>query len=109
VTDQEINRAVAEARGWDVDWQDPATGRWYGEMPGASIEDDRMPIDDVCGDEYALGPFYLWLAAQGLNPELAAVGDKHRARVGKRMRGICPLEPTPGRALALAFLKAVQP
>lgn len=108
MTDAEINKAVALARGWDVDWQDPDTGQWYGTPPNSHIEDDRMPIDDVCANEYALGPFLLWLAERGFDPEIAARGTKFRASAGKRMRDIHPLEPTPGRALALAYLRAVR-
>jgi hypothetical protein len=101
MTDHEINRAVAEARGWKPIDMGGAGEGW--EKPNGGIG----ALPRVCTDPAAWGALFEELAQKGLNPELAAVGDKHRASVGKRMRGIRPLEASPGRALALAFLKAV--
>jgi hypothetical protein len=93
MTDAELNEAVARARG-------AYTGHTEaGDIPA------RWP--DVANDPAAWGALLEECAKRGLNPEIAAVGDKFRAAVGPRRRRIVPLEPKPGRALALAFLKAV--
>jgi hypothetical protein len=100
VTDQEINRAVAEARG-------QITGHTaVGDIP------PRLP--DVCTDPAAWGALLEELAAQNTTPSLhRGPSLAHNTVVwfavvyNKFGTHQTASDPLPGRALALAFLKAV--
>jgi hypothetical protein len=102
MTDQEINRAVAEARGWTVEPNDVWDGNvWLMEKPPA-----------VCTDPAAWGAFHAELAADGWRVLLDTHDGQttctlHRWAPGPTLQRAIVTEPTPGRALALAFLKAV--
>lgn len=110
MTDQEINRAVAEARGWTPIDMGGAGEGW--EKPNGGIG----ALPRVCTDPAAWGALLEELAAQNTTPSIhrgpslahntvvwfAVVYNKFGAHQTAS-------DPLPGRALALAFLKAGQP
>jgi hypothetical protein len=100
MTDQEINRAVAEARGWKPIDMGGAGEGW--EKPNGGIG----ALPRVCTDPAAWGALYEEMPRNGYAVQLEYDGlGTHTAVVnGKQAQDI-----RPGRALALAFLKAVQP
>lgn len=105
MTNDEINKAVAEARGW-TNIHTNHDGILVGTQPG-SIHEFWVP--DEVNDPAAWGVFYSELMAGGYGPGLNAQFD------GKMCEAILSIpdgaifeasDPLPGRALALAFLKS---
>jgi folylpolyglutamate synthase/dihydropteroate synthase len=103
VTDQEINRAVAEARGATTS---------IGRM---TVGNEPPLVLDVCGNPAAWGALMLWLQKHGeCDVELVSDTDPDKdgavwfATVWRAKKKYQEAEwESPGRALALAFLKAV--
>jgi hypothetical protein len=114
MTDHEINRAVAEARGWTP----PETLYGLAHYPdGLMVRPEPVPA--VCTDPAAWGALLEWLAEQGRSPRLAHDEWEDHGLVWYALvfgpgapaesQPFEVFDPLPGRALALAFLKAVQP
>lgn len=129
MTDAELNEAVARARGFTVETTieecSSATpgARWQGEyyacevtwcIPADQAEawrDDRYeaePVPDVANDPAAWGALLAELATEERMPLLMWGANWHACVWRDGNTGMWETDPTPGRALALAFLKAVQ-
>lgn len=102
--DQDLNRLVAEARGWTEITNNDPYGRLVGLIPDGSRADF---LPDVASDPAAWGGLYTWLASEGYGVDIlySTFHHEHIATVWNKQR-----EPfsvggsSPGRALALAFL-----
>lgn len=97
--DPDLNRAVAEARGHMT-----YTGHTaHGDIPA------RYP--DICTDPAAWGALFTEIKAAGLVPAIAALYDEdaYMATINMGRDGVCfeEVDPRPGRALALVYLKAM--
>lgn len=103
MTDEELNRAVAEARGWNL-------------KPGSNyqwIMPDNRPsaLPDVCSSPIGWGPLLEELAATMPQVELLYTRGQPKPWYAVIWRGhqmFDMVDHSPGRALALAFLKAVR-
>ena len=110
MTDEQINKAVAGLLGWGDWWQDKQSGMWWGSMPNPHIEDDKMPLPDYCTDPAAWAGLFIEIKARGLVPAIAAFYEEnaYMATINVGHDGACYIasDALPGRALALAALKA---
>lgn len=124
MTDAELNRAVAEARGYTIYHYDKdyAEQCYYAlTAPDGSAVGDHHRIEawawaeapNVCTDPAAWGALFTELKARGFIAAISAhyMDDLYTAVLRREYGGITweADDPAPGRALALAFLKAVQP
>jgi hypothetical protein len=105
MTDHEINRAVAEARGWKPIDMGGAGEGW--EKPNGGIG----ALPRVCTDPAAWGALLEWLHGQYYSPGITH--DHHvwwSAYViwseNDEVRRAEAMELSPGRALAVAFLRS---
>lgn len=108
LSDQEVNRRVAEAMGWtrhaykDADPKEVfclSGGEWYWQVPGETggrcerCEADAPP--DFLHDWEAFGRLWEWLLEKDIRP--TSFDPTHEFDMGRN----------PRRALALAYLEAV--
>lgn len=105
MTDQEINRAVAEARGWEETNMGGAGMAW--KLPNGAIR----ALPDVINDPTAWGAFFQELIADGWSIEMKNSTQWTQVKLVRWIAGPTKeagegLDSFPGRALALAFLKA---
>lgn len=103
MTDNEINARVAALRGHTI--AQDADG-WY----IVSDSTHRWPLADYCNDPVAWAALLVWLTTQAMT-QVSLVwtwkpGKQWQASIWWKHKMVTAEDPLPGRALALAALRA---
>ena len=102
MTNDELNRKVAEARGWTSISYNADEQAWYGTQPKTVASDAWIP--NYCDDPSAWGALLIEIARERRDANVSITWafffHTWHATIGMITRA----DPSPGRALALAYL-----
>lgn len=110
MTDQEINRKVAELRGFTCEVEPgywPNESEVWRDKNGYKVGNGDLP--NVCNDPAAWGALFVALSGEGLEPRLQNYADGETLAVLNRLDSLLNRRSTaiansPGKALALVYL-----
>jgi hypothetical protein len=109
MTNDDLNRAVAEARGWKAPTMSTTRLNPYGN--GIDVVHIPFPPPNYCTDPAAWGALLVVLAEEGHKPGIEEIdgvwtGSVYQER-GDEREFITREADTPGRALCLAYLASI--